>query len=73
MTRGGGGRKLFYRSIDFEEELVDKGNEKQVKVLFLRSGIKTFPQIFSGDKLIEGCSYLVELDKKDKLGSLKKE
>jgi glutaredoxin len=36
-----------------------------------KSGMKTMPQIFHGDRLIGGFQDLSTLDQKDQLGSLK--
>jgi len=58
------GRGISYEEIEIKEpqEMMD---------LVAKSGMRTVPQIFHGEKLIGGYDQLAELDKKDALGSLK--
>jgi glutaredoxin len=46
-------------------------DEAQWEALEKRSGMKTMPQIFVGDRLIGGYTDLADLDGKDQLSSLK--
>lgn len=62
---------LGSRGIPFQEKLIPDDDEAQWDELERRSGMKTMPQIFNGDKLIGGYTELAELDRKDKLASLK--
>ncbi|MBK9294078.1 MAG: glutaredoxin 3 [Oligoflexia bacterium] len=62
---------LESRGVAFTETLVDDDDDATWKALELRSGMKTMPQIFHGDKLIGGYNQLAALDGKDKLASLK--
>lgn len=59
------------RGVPFKEVLVADDDDAQWEALEKRSGMKTMPQIFHGDKLIGGFSDLEALDKKDQLKSLK--
>jgi glutaredoxin 3 len=62
---------LEQRGIAFQEVLVADDDDAQWDALFRLSGMRTMPQIFLGDRVIGGYSDLAELDKKDKLESLK--
>lgn len=62
---------LKRRGIAFKEVLVPMDDEKQWDELEKRSGMKTMPQIFAGDRLIGGYNELSALDQKDSLASLK--
>lgn len=62
---------LKRRGIDFKEVMVPTDDEAQWDELEKKSGMKTMPQIFHGDRLIGGFSDLSALDQKDQLGSLK--
>ncbi|MGE4233078.1 MAG: glutaredoxin domain-containing protein [Bacteriovoracia bacterium] len=62
---------LTRRNIPFQEVVLKQDDELQWKELFKRSGMKTVPQIFSGDTLIGGYTDLEAIDKKDQLESLK--
>ena len=55
------------RSIPFDEVHVDRNDDEQVQELLARSKMKTFPQIFAGDKLIGGFMELEALDRGAKL------
>jgi glutaredoxin 3 len=62
---------LKRRQIPFKEVLVPMDDDDQWEALEKRSGLKTMPQIFAGDRLIGGYSELSEQDGKDQLASLK--
>jgi glutaredoxin 3 len=62
---------LSQRGISFKEVFVPEEDDAQWDELFKRSGLRTMPQIFHGEKLVGGYSDLAELDKKDSLQSLK--
>lgn len=62
---------LKRRGIAFTETMVPDDDEAQWDALFKRSGMKTMPQIFHGDKLIGGYQELAKLDGQDQLASLK--
>lgn len=62
---------LSQRGVAFQESKVDEEDDAQWDALFKRSGMRTMPQIFAGDKLIGGFSELSVLDQKDQLVSLK--
>jgi len=53
---------LKTRGKDFDEIKVDRQDTAQVQALVARSGMRTFPQIFHGDKLIGGFTELDKLD-----------
>jgi glutaredoxin 3 len=61
---------LKSRGILFQEVLVPEEDDAAWDALFERSGMKTMPQIFAGDRLIGGYSDLAALDQKDQLRSL---
>ena len=60
---------LVKKGADYEEVILDNKQE-ELKALIAKTGMKTVPQIFIGDKLIGGCSDLMDLDRQDKLDSL---
>jgi glutaredoxin 3 len=62
---------LKRRQIPFNEVLVPMDDDAQWDALEKRSGLKTMPQIFAGDRLIGGYTELAEQDSKDQLASLK--
>jgi glutaredoxin 3 len=62
---------LKRRGIDFKEVMVPMEDEAQWDELEKKSGMKTMPQIFHGDRLIGGFQDLSSLDQKDQLSSLK--
>ena len=64
-------RLLERRGVAFEEVLVPDEDEAQWDALYKRSGMRTMPQIFHGDRLIGGHFELSALDAKDQLASLK--
>lgn len=62
---------LKRRGIDYKEVMVPMEDEAQWDELEKKSGMKTMPQIFHGDRLIGGFQDLSSLDQKDQLASLK--
>ena len=64
-------RLLAERGIPFEEQLVEEEDDSQWEALYKRSGMRTMPQIFAGEKLIGGYTELAKLDGEDHLDSLK--
>lgn len=62
---------LKRRGIDFKEILVPMDDEAQWDELEKKSGMKTMPQIFHGERLIGGYNDLAALDQKDQLASLR--
>ena len=62
---------LKQRGIVYDEIFVHESDEAAWDKLFKRSGLRTMPQIFVGDRLIGGFSDLSDLDSKDQLASLK--
>lgn len=62
---------LSQRGIAFKEISVPMDDDAQWDALYKRSGLKTMPQIFAGDRLIGGYTELAALDQKDSLSSLK--
>lgn len=59
------------RGVEFREVLVPMDDEAQWDELEKRSGMKTMPQIFAGERLVGGFQELAALDQKDQLSSLK--
>lgn len=62
---------LQSRGVVFREQFVPRSDESQWDELYKKSGLKTIPQIWLGDKLIGGYTDLVALDITDGLASLK--
>lgn len=62
---------LQTRGIEFEEIRLSEDDDAAWKALYRRTGLKTVPQIFAGEKLIGGFTELVKQDKKDGLAFLK--
>jgi glutaredoxin 3 len=62
---------LKERGVAFSEVKIGWDDDAQWDALFKRSKLKTVPQIFNEDALVGGFSELSDLDKKDKLSSLK--
>ena len=62
---------LKERGVAFSEVKIGYDDDAQWDALFKRSKMKTVPQIFNEDRLVGGFSELSDLDKKDKLSSLK--
>lgn len=61
---------LLSRGVFFKEILLNENDDDQWDALFLRSKMKTVPQIFKDDDCLGGFSDLEMLDKKDNLKSL---
>lgn len=64
-------RLLKERGVAFQEVRVPEDDEAQWDALYERSGMRTMPQIFAGDKLVGGFTELAEQDARDRLASLK--
>jgi glutaredoxin 3 len=62
---------LKQRNIPFEEVRVAEDDDKQWEALHQRSGMRTMPQIFAGERLIGGFSELSQEDARDQLASLR--
>jgi glutaredoxin 3 len=62
---------LKQRGIAYQEKLVPMDDDAQWDALYKRSGMRTMPQIFAGDRLIGGYTELAELDRQDGLKSLR--
>lgn len=62
---------LTQRQIPFREILVPEDDDTQWDELYRKSGMRTMPQIFYGDRLIGGYTDLAALDRADGLNSLK--
>ncbi len=62
---------LSQRSIPFEEVHVAEDDDAKWDELFKKSGMKTMPQIWSGETLIGGYNDLAAMDQKDQLASLR--
>ncbi len=62
---------LSQRGIPYTEELVPFEDEAKWDELEKKTGMKTMPQIFHGERVIGGYSDLAALDGQDKLASLK--
>ncbi len=61
---------LKSRGVQFTETMVAEDDDAQWEELHRRSGMKTMPQIFHGERLIGGYTELAALDQKDELRSL---
>jgi glutaredoxin 3 len=62
---------LKRRGIPFKEVLVPIDDDAQWDALEKKSGLKTMPQIFAGDRLVGGYTELAAQDGKDQLASFK--
>jgi glutaredoxin 3 len=62
---------LSKRGVPFEKIMVDYDDEPMWDKLYEMSGMKTVPQIWSGERLIGGWPELSREDAKDQLASLK--
>ncbi len=61
---------LTQRGIPFETIMIDDWSDEEWSKFEKKSGMKTLPQIFVGEKLIGGYTQLAEVDAKDQLKSL---
>jgi glutaredoxin 3 len=61
---------LKSRGIPYTEVKIGWDDDAQWDALYVKSKLKTVPQIFNGEKLIGGYDNLAELDQKDGLASL---
>ena len=62
---------LTQRGIAFKEILLSQRDDAAWSKLIARSGLRTVPQIFAGERLIGGFSDLSKLDQQDRLVSIK--
>lgn len=62
---------LKMRGIAFDAEMISRDDDARRDELYQRSKMKTFPQIFHGDRLIGGYDELATLDRQDQLVSLR--
>ncbi len=62
---------LSQRGISFREIMLEWDDDSGWDELARRSGMKTVPVIYAGEKLVGGFQQLSELDQKDSLASLK--
>ena len=63
---------LKERNIPFTEVKIGWDDDAQWDALYVKSKMKTVPQIFNGDTLIGGYTELAAIDQKDQLESLRK-
>ncbi len=62
---------LRERGIDFDEIKMTANDAEAFAALTRKSGMKTVPQIFAGEKLIGGYTELAKLNEQDGLAALK--
>lgn len=62
---------LSQRGIPYTEIDMTGADPEEFQTLVKRSGMRTVPQIFQGERLIGGFDSLSKLDAQDKLESLK--
>lgn len=62
---------LQSRGIPFEEVQLSEDDDKAWDDLYVRSKMKTVPQIFADNKILGGYTELAALDQKDQLAFLK--
>lgn len=62
---------LTQRGLTFDVVMIDEWPDQQWDDLVKKSGMKTVPQIFVGEKLIGGYTQLADLDQHDQLASLR--
>jgi glutaredoxin 3 len=63
-------RLLRSRGYSYTEKKVAMDDETQWKELEAKTGMKTMPQIFIGEKCVGGCTDLEALDSAGKLAAL---
>jgi glutaredoxin 3 len=61
---------LTRRGVNYKEEYVPRTDIQKLSEVRSKTGMRTFPQILQGEKLIGGYTDLAELDKTDALKSL---
>ena len=61
---------LTQRGVPFEVVMIDDWSDEKWDALMKKSGMKTVPQIFAGEKLIGGYDHLAKLDGEDQLKGL---
>jgi glutaredoxin 3 len=64
-------RLLTQRGVVFEEIRVADDDDAAWDALYARSGMRTMPQIFKGDRLVGGYTELAHQDSLDQLASLR--
>ncbi len=62
---------LTQRGVAYQEVRVPEEDDAAWDDLFKKSGMRTMPQIFAGEKLIGGFTELAELDRQGGLAGLK--
>ncbi len=62
---------LKQRGFEFKEISIDDFSDEAWDELCKKSGMKTVPMIYHGDRLVGGYTDLAEMDQKDQLASLK--
>ncbi|MCC7441895.1 MAG: glutathione S-transferase N-terminal domain-containing protein [Bdellovibrionales bacterium] len=64
-------RLLSSRGIPFKEINLEKWSDEQRAELFKKTGMRTVPQIFSGERLVGGYTELAAEDGRDQLAAVK--
>lgn len=59
------------RGVGYREVMIDDSDDAAWDAMVKKSGMKTVPQIWMGEKLIGGYTDLAALDRQDGLASLK--
>jgi glutaredoxin 3 len=59
------------RGVSYREVMIDDSDDAAWDAMVKKSGMKTVPQIWMGEKLIGGYTDLAALDRQDGLASLK--
>jgi glutaredoxin 3 len=62
---------LTQRGVAYEEIRVAEDDDATWDALYKKSGMRTMPQIFAGERLIGGFTELAAEDARDRLASLK--
>ncbi len=62
---------LTQRGVAYEEVRVAEDDDASWDALYKKSGMRTMPQIFAGERLIGGFTELAAEDSRDRLASLK--
>ena len=58
---------LSRKNIAFEEKKLSRSNHDEIMELQAKTGMRTFPQIFFGEKLIGGFDDMIEIDRTEGL------